>query len=748
MNKNFTNLLSIILTVILMLSINNKSNAATGDTTVVTAQNAVHMSSHGNYNAWALFPDSTKKYGKVILKYRIGCPNQACSSWDYTTQLFAEVPTGAWDSTVIHYPDFQVNGAPIDTFRYNNSLTYTTYFNSTLNAMDSFPATRLTIQYFGDPQNPTTITSTSLVYPGNYYNYIYNSSGAIIDSSYVGFSTTMIVNPHNVYTPFKVIEPFELARVMTPYGSTYSSTWGRDFFYDLTDYAILLHDSINMRIFYDGWSDGFAASVTFYFIEGTPPRNVKRVRNIYPDAFYAIGNTADPVENHLILKTFDITPDEHMALIRITPSGHGAGTQNCAEFCSKSYKLLINGTQRFTQAIWRSDCGLNPLLAQNGTWIYDRANWCPGEKTLRKDHELTPYITPGSPVTIDLNLDTYTNSVSGQNPGFYIDSHLITYDSINFAYNAAIEEIVAPNSDIDHSRINPICKNPIVVLKNYGSQTLTSCTINYGIKGGTVQSYNWTGSLAFNQTATVSLGSISFGSSTGTPDVFQAWTSNPNGNADQYAYNDTLKSSIGFTSMMPSQFIVYWKTNLAYTQTTYQLKDDAGNVVYSNPTLIASHIYKDTVNLTPGCYELKFTDTGKDGLNFPYNSSGAGFMQLKKSDGTFATLKTLEANFGTSLVYNFTVGFVTGVEEKMENAIFQIAPNPTNGNFTINLILPKKEDVQILVLNQLGQTISTINKPEFYQDFIEMNLEGKPAGMYYVVVKSKSTLITKKLIIE
>ena len=118
MNKKFTQIIGAIL-IVFILMINSNANAAVGDTTIVTAQNAVHMSSHGNYSSWAVFPDGSKKYGKLILKYRIGCPNQACSSWDYTTQVFAEVPTGALDSTVVQYPDFKVDGVKIDTFKYN-----------------------------------------------------------------------------------------------------------------------------------------------------------------------------------------------------------------------------------------------------------------------------------------------------------------------------------------------------------------------------------------------------------------------------------------------------------------------------------------------------------------------------------------------------------------------------------------------------------------------------------------------------
>ena len=52
--------------IVFILMINSNANAAVGDTTIVTAQNAVHMSSHGNYSSWAVFPDGSKKYGKLM----------------------------------------------------------------------------------------------------------------------------------------------------------------------------------------------------------------------------------------------------------------------------------------------------------------------------------------------------------------------------------------------------------------------------------------------------------------------------------------------------------------------------------------------------------------------------------------------------------------------------------------------------------------------------------------------------------
>jgi hypothetical protein len=467
-------------------------------------------------------------------------------------------------------------------------------------------------------------------------------------------------------------------------------------------------------------------------------------------AYYKYGITSDPIESHLIPKTFEIAPDEKMALIRITPSGHSSDAQNCSEFCNKKYYLLIDGTQRFQQSVWRTDCGANPIMSQPGTWVYNRANWCPGEKTIRREHELTPYITPGDSVNINMNFDAHTATGYTNEPGYIISSHLVTYDTLNFVNDASIEEIVAPNADYNYNRFNPICSNPIVVIKNQGAQPLTTVTIHYGIKGGTPQTYTWNGSLPFNQSATVTLGNLAWGSATNTPDVFEAWLENPNGVQDQYTYDDTLRSTCGFTAQMPTQFALYWKTNSVATQNTFTLKNDQGVILYTNQTLAANTTYRDTFNLAPGCYVLRISNTAGYGFSFPAgnNPYGTGFARLVKTDGTNAIIKTFAADYGTYIIYYFTVGFTTGIEEKTSDMIFQLSPNPTQSRVAVNLILPKRDDVHITVLNQVGQVVYHDFKPGFTQEIIDIDLGHQAPGMYFVNVKTSEGMTTKKLIIE
>ena len=74
----------------------------------------------------------------------------------------------------------------------------------------------------------------------------------------------------------------------------------------------------------------------------------------------------------------ETAPDRTVsAAFRFIVTGHGSDVNQCCEFASHYYNLNLNGSSILQQQIWR-DCGFNELYPQGGTWIYNRANWCPG----------------------------------------------------------------------------------------------------------------------------------------------------------------------------------------------------------------------------------------------------------------------------------------------------------------------------------------------------------------------------------
>jgi len=113
-----------------------------------------------------------------------------------------------------------------------------------------------------------------------------------------------------------------------------------------------------------------------------------------------------------------------------------------------------------------------------------------------------------------------------------------TLNGIYYPCAATIDAGISAISNPANGQL--ICSNPFapaVVIRNFGTNTLTSATINYRVDAGTVNTFAWTGSLAANATATVTLPNVTVANNTNF--VFRAWTSNPNSTTDPNMANDT-----------------------------------------------------------------------------------------------------------------------------------------------------------------------------------------------------------------
>ena len=168
-----------------------------GDTTFIQAHNYVDMDYHGNFDNWAVFPDGSLSYRKILMHYDLRCGSEdaawpGCSGWDYTTKIM-----------LMKYDDVNQDG----------------------------------------------------------------------DSIFVLDQT--------------------LANVITPYGTYmasgqegFSANWVQRYTYDVTDFAPLLQDSVLLRAFYGGWPQTsapgcFNVTLNFEMIEGTPPRDVLNIQNLW-----------------------------------------------------------------------------------------------------------------------------------------------------------------------------------------------------------------------------------------------------------------------------------------------------------------------------------------------------------------------------------------------------------------------------------------------------------------------------------
>ena len=118
---------------------------------------------------------------------------------------------------------------------------------------------------FTDPNNPTSPSDTILAWEAGINTFNYDSLGQIIDTTFIYADSNWIATYYNWYTVFEVIEPYELARIITPYGSYLQNNWEFTHTFDITDYVNILRDSVEIRAHYSGWSSGFSATLDFEF---------------------------------------------------------------------------------------------------------------------------------------------------------------------------------------------------------------------------------------------------------------------------------------------------------------------------------------------------------------------------------------------------------------------------------------------------------------------------------------------------
>jgi len=537
-----------------------------------------------------------------------------------------------------------------------------------------------------------------------------------------------------------------LANVITPYGTYmqgggtegFSPNWVQRFTYDITDFAPLLKDSVLIRAFYGGWSTGFNVTLNFEFIEGTPPRNVLNIQNIWSGS-----NSYADIQNILNDTLIFIPEEAKNSAMRVTISGHGQD----GEFTpGVDYTVNLGGQSLYTQEIWRDDCGEVALYPQGGTWIYDRANWCPGDKATTRLHELTPYIQTGEDNLLDFNI--YRPNWNPAEASYIYDAQLITYEEPNFSLDAVMEDIIAPSTKDEYFRFNPNCSSPVVKIKNQGSQTLTNAYIVYGFNGLSDNWFYWEGNLKFGESELVELPPISWDWENQNP--FYARINMPNGNSeDEYTVNDVLISNYEYVEEYPNSFAMWFKTNNSPNESSYEIRDNQNELIFSKSGMEANTLYKDTFNLSPGCYKIRILDTGgspgwnEDGLAWWANDDGSGYARLREVPGGF--FKYYQADFGTEITDYFRVGTYFMSQASLENIFFDVYPNPSSGSFNVYLELPSKEDISIKIFDINGRVVREILKNDFLNQLF--SFANIPNGIYTILLNIGNERIKKNIVI-
>ncbi|MEZ4888083.1 MAG: PKD domain-containing protein [Chitinophagales bacterium] len=179
----------------------------------------------------------------------------------------------------------------------------------------------------------------------------------------------------------------------------------------------------------------------------------------------------------------------------------------------------------------------------------------------------------------------------------------------------------APKLDLDASILSiaspdkSICGaqsiNPVILFRNVGAQSLTSISFLYSIDGSTNEMMTWEGNLDFFDSEWVALPPIEVEAGTHTLVIS---IQNPNGELDMNETNNVIMYD--FEVLNGTVLKVDLNTDRFGSETSFQIKDDAGNIVVERTNFDSDRKYNFDFCLTPDCYVFTIFDSfeGPDGL--------------------------------------------------------------------------------------------------------------------------------------
>jgi hypothetical protein len=543
------------------------------------------------------------------------------------------------------------------------------------------------------------------------------------------------------YAMNKLGDTVELGRLITPYANStrMPASWTQPYYFDVTDFATVLKDSNKIRINFSGYSGGFTGDIKFAMIEGTPERNVLGVTKMWAGS-YAYGNASSPIDAKVSAKTITAPTGTQSAIYRFNVTGHGSDPNYCSEFCSKYYQLLKDGTLVAQKDIWRDNCGFNNFYPQNGTWIYDRANWCPGDLVHTNFHTI-PSVTSGSTFNLSMAFEPYTSTGAAS---YTLFGNVVFYGSINKSMDASLEDIIAPTNNENHYRENARIGFTTVKIRNSGSTTINNIQFEYGVTGQPSTIATWTGSLSSLTDTIIDLPfAESLLKATGTNLAYEVKILKVNSLVDDDATNNKISSV--FTPVLPmaSNAVVIFRTNKSltgtgYSETEWTITDEtSGAVVKSRINNTPETTYEDTLNLPTGVYKFTVSDAGCDGLSWWANlSGGSGSIQIKPTLFTSYTLRgNFGGDFGCGFKQYFRVGNPTDIRyvNAESAANLSVFPNPASDKVTITIDGIPVTSANIVIRDNFGRVLfsQTIKENQ-----LEFDAKQFANGLYFVTVYS------------
>jgi hypothetical protein len=573
----------------------------------------------------------------------------------------------------------------------------------------------------------------------------------------------------------------ELGRLITPYAHTgsykFAATWTHRYIFDVTDYYKIMHDTATIRIHYSGYSGGFTGNVKFAFVEGTPERNVLGVHRLWKGNFnYGHGST--PINTALSLQSKTAPAGTISAELKMNITGHGGDDNACAEFCPNKYTVNLNSSPLAVQDFWRNDCAANELYPQTGTWIWSRANWCPGAVVNTISHNLDG-VTGGNNYNLGLSFPAYTSTTIQPNTfaaSYTIEAATIYYGSINKTLDASLEDIIAPNNAEYYWRENTNSLYPMIKVRNSGSASISSIKFKYNVSGVDTATYTWNGTLPSLKTVQINFPEFAGLRTVSGLHKFNVEILEVNGTTDADTLNNKMSSDFMAAAMLPAGLIMQLNANnqaqptiSGVCATSWRIIDGSGNIIKQKRNCPISTVCIDTVLLnfnagyrlivsdsnTFGYYDISQSAvTGSwhgDGLSSSFGTQNAGAFRLFRLDNhAQITLPGYyNTNFGSGFAFDFYTGWPVSVGNvAYDKSAFSAFPNPASGFVSIVVDGVVNSAGNVSIIDLLGRTLMTSS---YDYGIKQIDINSLANGVYQVLYQNESNpnlRMQQKLVIK
>lgn len=516
----------------------------------------------------------------------------------------------------------------------------------------------------------------------------------------------------------------ELGRMLTPYGSIYTKPWQFTWSVDVSDFSAYLRDSTEIEYAHSGYEPetvGWALTIEFEILYGPPvmqPLGMKRIWS----GHYRYGDPKENPDEKILPVEFEAPRGTVVSRLRIQHTGHGMDEpRGCSEFCPRWRELYLDGKLLDHRVLWK-DCGDNPLYPQGGTWIYDRAYWCPG---YLQPPDLIDFSPSAGKHELGLKMEPYTASGNIQAEE-NISACLFYYSAPLKTDDVAIEDIIVPDDRGIHRRFNPAGFGPRILIRNLGSAVLHSCRVTYGTKGYRPSIYEWKGELGFGQKAEIELpGEIQYGLG---PGEFEVQLSKPNGRRDGWEGDNMMVSHFSPPVVLPCEMIVRLKTNSHPGDNNLCLVSSRNDTVYRrlSVSLAPDRIFSDTLRLVPGLYRLALIDTAGDGLQFwAEPEQGDGYLRLLDMDGRM--LHCFESDCGNGEALSFAASRDFKADTSLRLYGFSLYPRKIKDEIKLEVAADRASKMTVIVTVN-GNVYEKHEYSEVRNGIITYNLGYLPKG--------------------